>query len=222
MEEVDIHRALQTKIVYQTDENGRLAGEVPAYESPLEPGVFALPRGAVEHPPPSYDPETQQVRWGDQGWIVEPVLRAYVDGDSGAFLGLIGQAPRPEVANLLEVTPLPETPFDLWDAATGTWTPGTPPAPVTVSFRQFLLGLMADGKLSGADAEMWSKRTSLPASVIAFVDTLPAAERVAMRVTLRTMTEVDRTLPEIAAAGQMFGYETPEAIEDAFRRWSEL
>lgn len=45
---------MNTKIVYQLDENGVLVGEALADESPLEPGVFIIPGGCVEIEPPPY------------------------------------------------------------------------------------------------------------------------------------------------------------------------
>lgn len=38
--------------VYQTDSDGYFVGEITAQESPLEPGVYLIPAGAYETPPP--------------------------------------------------------------------------------------------------------------------------------------------------------------------------
>ena len=55
------------KIVYQTDEQGFLVGVVEADESPLEPGVWLIPRGAVEQPPP--EPRAgQHPFWTGSAW----------------------------------------------------------------------------------------------------------------------------------------------------------
>jgi hypothetical protein len=43
---------MNTKTVYQTDEDGFYIGETIAFESPLEPGVYHIPRGCVEVQPP--------------------------------------------------------------------------------------------------------------------------------------------------------------------------
>lgn len=43
---------MNTKIVYQTDEEGFYIGETVAFESPLEPGVYHIPRGCIEEKPP--------------------------------------------------------------------------------------------------------------------------------------------------------------------------
>lgn len=47
---------MKTKTVYQTNPLGLYVGPVQAEESPLEPGVFLVPGGCVETPPP---PETE-------------------------------------------------------------------------------------------------------------------------------------------------------------------
>lgn len=55
------------KTVYQTNEHGFLVGVTEADESPLEPGVWLIPRGAVEHPPP--EPRAGQVPfWTGSAW----------------------------------------------------------------------------------------------------------------------------------------------------------
>lgn len=60
-------------IVYQTDAAGYYVGPTVADESPLEPGVYLIPGGCVEAPPPSAA-AGQRVRWdGAAGWRVEDV-----------------------------------------------------------------------------------------------------------------------------------------------------
>lgn len=44
------------RIVYQTNARGEYVGEVQADESPLEPGVYLIPRGCVEQAPPAAPP----------------------------------------------------------------------------------------------------------------------------------------------------------------------
>lgn len=54
-------------ITYQTDDAGLLVGEVEARESPLEPGVFLIPAGCLETPPP--DELVGHVRrWTGEAW----------------------------------------------------------------------------------------------------------------------------------------------------------
>ncbi|KIQ61093.1 hypothetical protein [Pseudomonas fluorescens] len=55
------------KIVYQTDHLGLFVAEVTADESPLEPGVYMIPGGCVEIPPPAV-PEHKAAWWSGQAW----------------------------------------------------------------------------------------------------------------------------------------------------------
>lgn len=50
------------KIVSQLDQNGRYIGPVVADLSPLEPGVYLLPGGAVDAPPPDV-PDGMYAQW---------------------------------------------------------------------------------------------------------------------------------------------------------------
>ncbi len=55
---------------YQTDKNGVFVGTVTCDESPLEPGVFLVPAGAVTTAPPAFG-GGQQARWDGAQWLVE-------------------------------------------------------------------------------------------------------------------------------------------------------
>jgi hypothetical protein len=57
------------KIVYQTDAEGFFTGPVRADPSPLEPGKWLIPGGAVETAPPDLT-EGQRARWVDGAWAV--------------------------------------------------------------------------------------------------------------------------------------------------------
>lgn len=59
----------KTKPVYQTSK-GIYIGETVAYESPLEPGVFLIPAGCVETPPPLINDDSV-ARWNGSTWEVE-------------------------------------------------------------------------------------------------------------------------------------------------------
>lgn len=61
---------MATRTVYQTDVNGVFVGLVQADESPLEPGVYLIPRGAVTEAPPTV-PDGQQARWTGAAWVLE-------------------------------------------------------------------------------------------------------------------------------------------------------
>ncbi|MDR2308856.1 MAG: hypothetical protein LBE53_16890 [Paucimonas sp.] len=57
----------KTKTVYQTSPVGLFTGITEADESPLEPGVFLVPGGCVETPPPLI-PENKAAHWNGQAW----------------------------------------------------------------------------------------------------------------------------------------------------------
>jgi len=59
-------------IAYQTNDKGVFVGTVECDESPLEPGVFLVPAGAVEVQPPTIAPDELAVWDGDE-WRVEVV-----------------------------------------------------------------------------------------------------------------------------------------------------
>ncbi|TDR82217.1 hypothetical protein [Paludibacterium purpuratum] len=65
---------MNTKTVYQCDAAGVYAGETVAHESPLEPGVFLIPAGAVQTAPPTI-PAGQRAIWmtDSQSWRLEAV-----------------------------------------------------------------------------------------------------------------------------------------------------
>lgn len=58
------------KIVYQADRLGFFVCETIADESPLEPGVFHIPAGAVEKAPPASWPENRWPRWNGSRWLL--------------------------------------------------------------------------------------------------------------------------------------------------------
>lgn len=58
------------KTVWQTDGDGFLLGTTVADESPLEPGVFLIPAGAVEEAPPGVAPPKQAWRWVGGVWVL--------------------------------------------------------------------------------------------------------------------------------------------------------
>jgi hypothetical protein len=59
-----------TKLVYQTNESGIYVGPAQADESPLEPGVFLIPGGAIEVEPPALK-DGQRARWRNGAWVIE-------------------------------------------------------------------------------------------------------------------------------------------------------
>lgn len=69
-------------IVYQTNHSGVYVGPVEADESPLEPGIFLIPGGAVETPPPEI-PSGHVAVWINQAWEVVPLPAVVEDEMSG-------------------------------------------------------------------------------------------------------------------------------------------
>lgn len=61
-----------SKIVYQTGGDGVFVGATAADESPLEPGVWLIPAGCVEVPPPTI-PAGNLARWVGDAWVLETV-----------------------------------------------------------------------------------------------------------------------------------------------------
>ena len=59
------------KQVSQLDQNGYFVGVTTADPSPLEPGVFLIPGGAIDVPAPTI-PEGQRAKWNGQ-WVFEDI-----------------------------------------------------------------------------------------------------------------------------------------------------
>lgn len=65
------------KIVSQLDSDDIFVGPVIAYESPLEPGVFHIPGGAVDVAPVTV-PDGKRARWVDPEWVLEELPKTTV------------------------------------------------------------------------------------------------------------------------------------------------
>ena len=59
------------KQVSQLDQDGYFVGVTTADASPLEPGVFLIPGGAIDVAPPTV-PEGQRAKWNGQ-WVFEDI-----------------------------------------------------------------------------------------------------------------------------------------------------
>ena len=86
--------------VYQTNYSGLLVSATMADESPLEPGVFAIPAGCVETAPPESWQEDQWPRWNGFKWelIQKPEVQQVVSPEEklAEFL-----AHNPDVVSLI-------------------------------------------------------------------------------------------------------------------------
>ena len=90
---------MKTKTVYQTDRAGLYLGETTADESPMEPGVFLMPAGAVTKAPPAKIPTGKIPRWNGKSWDLVENPQTAIDPAAKlkAFL-----AANPDVVAILE------------------------------------------------------------------------------------------------------------------------
>ena len=63
---------MNTKSVYQLNDEGYLIGVTVAFESPLEPGVYHIPRGCVDTnlPLPELTQQDDVIKWTGSEWVV--------------------------------------------------------------------------------------------------------------------------------------------------------
>lgn len=91
-------------------------------------------------------------------------------------------------------------------------TPFAPPAfvPPPISDRQFAQGLAVAGIITEAEAEDWVGPGIVPSGLMAFVESLPAADQFAARMILRGATQFERAHPLTSAFGAMFGWSSAQ------------
>lgn len=90
---------MSEKIVYQCDAQSWFLHETVADESPLEPGVFHIPRGCVETPPPTdYGPDYRP-RWDGKRWSIQAIPKPPVEDPVAKLAAFL--ADHPDVAALL-------------------------------------------------------------------------------------------------------------------------
>lgn len=63
---------MSQKQVCQLDSDGYFIGVTFADESPLEPGVFLFPAGAIDTLPPSEVPDGKRAKWIGE-WLIEDI-----------------------------------------------------------------------------------------------------------------------------------------------------
>lgn len=108
---------MEALTVYQTDEAGAYLGPTVADESPLQPGVFLIPGGAVETPPPSA-PEGHVPVWSDGGWSLVEDHRGAIVYDKGTGEPSIIESLGPLPSDKTSQVPGPD---DIWDETSGAW-----------------------------------------------------------------------------------------------------
>jgi hypothetical protein len=89
---------MKQKKVYSFDgKTGVYSGETLADESPLEPGVFLIPRHATEQQPPMELSEGFAAFWRGDVWSIEqvPDQDEDLDGQQDAPQGFAREADRP-------------------------------------------------------------------------------------------------------------------------------
>lgn len=90
-----------TKIVFQTDNAGHYAGQTEADESPMEPGVYLVPRGCITAAPPTEWPADKWPRWNGHEWQLVTKPAAATESDPVAKLRAF-LAANPDVAAVLQ------------------------------------------------------------------------------------------------------------------------
>lgn len=78
------------------------------------------------------------------------------------------------------------------------------PVPQSITFAQLLIGLVAEQWITEAEGDGWLAGT-LPAAVLAVIDTLPAEYRFAAKARALRPSEVMRNDPLVAAMGAAAG-----------------
>lgn len=119
----------------------------------------------------------------------------------------------------IEVPLKPGADFDWIE---GEWRPVPPaplPVPQSLSFAQLLIGLVAEGLLSAADARAWRDRTALPAQVQALIATLPPEQQFAAETRAMAPSAVLRSDPLVQMLAAAQG-KSPEQLDDFFRAYA--
>ena len=105
---------------YQTDSKGFFFAEVERQKSPLEKGVFLLPHGAIEVPPPTTK-ENETAYWNGNIWEIKPDFsnKTYYDKVTKEEKKLEkGQSIPNEYT---EIIPLQNETFQKWDENSNNW-----------------------------------------------------------------------------------------------------
>jgi hypothetical protein len=91
---------------------------------------------------------------------------------------------------------------------------------VRMTFAQLLIGLVAEAWITEAEGEAWLTGT-LPAPVLALIDTLPQGARFPAKVRAFSPSEVIRHDPLVEMLGAAQG-KTPEELDTFFATYSQV
>lgn len=183
------------KTVYQTDHFGVFVGATLADESPMEPGVWLIPAGCVEVPPPEVGPNEVPV-WGPQGWTV--------------------MVPQPPTEGG-EAVP-PKTPEEVLEEER---------AAMSLSFAQFVVGLVEQQWVSPQEGSAWLSGSALPAAVEAALGTIPetaeggSMPRLRARARALRPSEVQRNNELLLLMASMQNA-SPEDLDGFFRSYAAI
>lgn len=95
------------------------------------------------------------------------------------------------------------------------------PVPLFISDRQFAQGLAMAGFITEAEAEEWVGPGVVPASLMAFVEALPADQQFAARMLLRGATQFERDHPLTEAFGALHGWSSAQ-VDQFWRDCAKL
>ncbi len=90
-----------------------------------------------------------------------------------------------------------------------------------ISRRQLLLGLAAEGLITGEEALAAAQSGAVPAAVEAIFTQLPAGEQLAARITWAAMSQAERSNPLVGLMATAHGI-APAALDDLWRSWTAL
>lgn len=137
----------------------------------------------------------------------------YVD-QNGALLGGFGDGAQPP-EGAIEV---PEPPHGAATWSGSEWIMPPAPVPASLSFAQLLIGLVTEQWISEEEGEAWLAGT-LPAAVLAVIESLPAEYRFAAKARAIRPSEVLRSDPLVAAMSAAAG-KTEEDLNNFFRTYA--
>ena len=95
---------MSTKPAFQTDSAGHFVCETVADESPLEPGVYLVPSGAVLDAPPASWPDDKWPRWNGTRWelVTKPATTETKTNATDKLKAFLSE--NPDVAAILKTT----------------------------------------------------------------------------------------------------------------------